>query len=171
VDEGFSAGMVCYNLEISSPQALPQCTIAFPGAERRTHDVLGAVPSRLLVSRFRSAIQIRMIDDKNLLWDRLNIYNKGSCMSRRKKSEEKNHNIWGAFSSHPGETWTKSFRSGMRVTKDRTFILTSRQKGVFYPLLRANQPLAPSIRTRSTVHSAQIGIHRVIRVHVEGIRG
>ena len=79
--------------------------------------------------------------------------------------------ILSAFSSHPGETWTKGFRSGMRVTKDRTFILTSRQKGVFYPLLRANQPLAPSIRTRSTVHSAQIGIHRVIRVHVEGIRG
>ena len=77
----------------------------------------------------------------------------------------------GAFPSHPGETWTKSFQSGTKVTKDRTFIFTSRQKGVFYPLLGANQPLAPSIRTRSTVHSAQIGIHRAIRVHVEGIRG
>jgi hypothetical protein len=56
----------------------------------------------------------------------------------------------------------------MRVTKDRTFIFTSRQKGVFYPPLGANQPLAPSIRTRSTVHSAQIGIHRVIRVRIGG---
>jgi hypothetical protein len=85
--------------------------------------------------------------------------------------QEENDKTWGAFSSHPGETWTKSFRSGRRVTKDRTFIFTSRQKAVFCPLLGANQPLAPSIRKRSTVHSAQIGIHRVIRVHVEGIRG
>ena len=102
-----------------------------------------------------------MLNDKNFVWDGLNVYYKGNCMSRRKKSQD-----MGAFLSHPGENWTKSFRSGMRVAKDRTFILTSRQKRVFYPLLRANQLLAPSIRTRSTVHSAQIGIHRIIRVHV-----
>ena len=85
--------------------------------------------------------------------------------------EEKFARYGGAFSRPPVRTGTKRFRSGIGVTKDGTFILTSRQKGVFYPLLGANQPLAPSIRTRSTVHSAQIGIHRVIRVHVEGIRG
>jgi len=53
-------------------------------------------------------------------------------------SRRKNHKIWDAFSTHPGETWTKSFRSRMRMTEDRTFILTSQQKGLFYPLLRAN---------------------------------
>ena len=56
---------------------------------------------------------------------------KGVICQEEKTIEEKNHKIWGAFSREPGETGTKSFWSGIRVTKDRTFILSSRQKGVF----------------------------------------
>ena len=41
-------------------------------------------------------------------------------------------------------------------------------KGVFYPLLQTNQPLT---HQRSINRSAHIGIHRVIRVSIEGIRG
>jgi len=106
-------------------------------------------------------------DDKNLLSDGLNIYNKRYCMSRRKNSQDMKCFLkpsWGDLDKEISE-WDEGDQRG------RTSILTSRQKGVFYPLLRANQLLAPSIRTRSTVHSAQIGIQRVIRVHVEGIRG
>jgi len=40
----------------------------------------------------------------------------------------------------------------------------------FYSLLRADQTFAPPTRTRFTARSAQIGIHRVIRVSIEAIR-
>jgi len=55
-------------------------------------------------------------------------------MSRRKK-QRKNHKIWDAFSSHHGDNKTKIIQSRTRASKDGTFILTSRQKRVFYPLL------------------------------------
>lgn len=64
-------------------------------------------------------------------------------MSRRKI-----HKIWGFFSNRHGDTGTKSFRSEIRGTKDRTFIPNSQQKGVFYSLLRAGQPVALSVRKR-----------------------
>jgi len=65
-------------------------------------------------------------------------------------------------------TGIKRFRSGMRMTQDRISILTRRQKGFFYPLLYTNQSL---IYQRSINRSAQIGIHRVIRLSIGGIRG
>jgi hypothetical protein len=40
--------------------------------------------------------------------------------------EEKNHEIWGAFSNHSVETGTKRFRSGIRMTQDRVSMLTRR---------------------------------------------
>ncbi len=40
-----------------------------------------------------------------------------------------------------------------------------------YAPLQANQPLGTSIRTRSTARLAQMGIHGVIRVQIDGIRG
>jgi hypothetical protein len=75
--------------------------------------------------------------DKSSLWNGLNIEKRELYVKKKKFTR-----YGGTFSSRLGETGTKSFWSRIRVTKDRTFILASRQKGVFYPLLRADQPLA-----------------------------
>jgi hypothetical protein len=58
--------------------------------------------------------------DKNPLCDEAKIQKRGLYVKR-----EKNHKIWRDFSSHAGETGTKSFRSGMRATQDMTSIPTS----------------------------------------------
>jgi hypothetical protein len=104
--------------------------------------------------------------DKNLPWDELHITKKGIVCQ-----EEKITRYGGPFSRHPVRTGTKRFRSGMRMTQDRTFLFTSRPMGFLYPLLRADQPLVLSIRTRSTARSAQIGMYWIIRASIEGIRG
>ena len=38
----------------------------------------------------------------------------------------KKNKIWGAFSRHSGETGTKRFRSGIRMTQDRISMFTRR---------------------------------------------
>jgi hypothetical protein len=72
--------------------------------------------------------------DKNSLW--------GEFKIRKTESNVKikNHKIWGAFLNHPGENLTRSFRSGIRTTKDKTSALHSRSIWTLCPCYGQTTP-------------------------------
>jgi hypothetical protein len=116
------------------------CSLSACGLQRlRATASWRKLPLSLPLITSTSALWSQISDfDKNSLWNGLDI------QKRELYVKKKNRKVLGAFSRHPGKTGTKSFRSGIRVTKDRTFIHISRQKGVFTRFCVQTNPLPHS---------------------------
>jgi hypothetical protein len=81
---------------------------------------------------------------KNSLLGELNITKNGIECQAKKTNK---HKIWGTFLSRPGDSLTKSFRSGIRTTKDRAPALT---RGVAHILGRWVILFKPMKSTKSS---------------------